>query len=238
MATVYDITARIQKRVQVKDYQPMEAEVTMKATLEEGDDHNAVVMNLMHEAHIAVLAGLKGTPPAKPSAASKADADDEDEDETPAPKKAAKKAPAKKAAKPKPEPEPDEDDEDDEDEDEAPAPKKAPAKKSKPAPEPEDEDEDDEDDEDEDEAPAPKKPAKKSKPADDDEDEDEDDGVMDENELQKYASSLIQTRKIAVGDVKGAIAALGVTHIRNLDAKGRAKLKATLDEMAEAGEDL
>lgn len=57
---VYEISVRFMRRAQVKEYEPMEAEVTLKANLAEGEDHNAAAVNLMRDArNAAIEAGLK-----------------------------------------------------------------------------------------------------------------------------------------------------------------------------------
>ncbi len=57
---VHSISVRYMRRAQIKDYEPVEAEVTLSATLAEGEDHKATVNNLMIDAKTGVIeSGLK-----------------------------------------------------------------------------------------------------------------------------------------------------------------------------------
>lgn len=99
---VHSLSVRYMRRAQIKDYEPVEAEVTLSATLAEGEEHKAAVHNLMVDAKQGVIeSGLKSgkaTAEAKTETAAAPAA---------APAAAEKKPAAKpKADKPKEEPKP------------------------------------------------------------------------------------------------------------------------------------
>ena len=57
---VYEINARFMRRIQAKEYEPAEAEVTFKANLAEGEDYMALAGELMANAKSTVIeSGLK-----------------------------------------------------------------------------------------------------------------------------------------------------------------------------------
>lgn len=61
MVTITDVSVRYMRRVQMKEYEPAEAEVGFKAQLEDGENHILVANNLMQDAKIAVIeTALKG----------------------------------------------------------------------------------------------------------------------------------------------------------------------------------
>lgn len=61
MPTITDVSVRYMRRVQMKEYEPAEAEVGFKAQLEEGENHILAANNLMQDAKIAVIeTALKG----------------------------------------------------------------------------------------------------------------------------------------------------------------------------------
>ena len=102
---VYEISVRFMRRAQVKEYEPMEAEATLKASLSEGEDHNAVAINLMRDARNTVIeAGLKSGAAKAETTATTAAASDKPqgrpkkEELVPAAKAADKPAAAPKAA--------------------------------------------------------------------------------------------------------------------------------------------
>lgn len=110
---VYEISVRFMRRAQVKEYEPMEAEATLKANLSEGEDHNAVALNLMRDARNTVIeAGLKsGAAKAETTATTTAASDKpqgrpKKEELVPAAKAADKPAAAPKAAAAAPAPAP------------------------------------------------------------------------------------------------------------------------------------
>lgn len=57
---VSDITVEFMRRVQLREYEPAEARVTLKASLVDGEDHNDALMSLMADAKSAAIATLKG----------------------------------------------------------------------------------------------------------------------------------------------------------------------------------
>lgn len=62
---VYEISVRKLQRVQVKEYEPAEAEITIKAQLEPGDDYHVVMSKLIDDASIGVREGLGLSPSGK-----------------------------------------------------------------------------------------------------------------------------------------------------------------------------
>jgi hypothetical protein len=59
---VYEVAVRFMRRVQMKEYEPAEAEVTFKAQLDEGENHILAANNLMQDAKVAVIeTGFKST---------------------------------------------------------------------------------------------------------------------------------------------------------------------------------
>lgn len=57
---VYELTARFMRRIQAKEYEPAEAEVTLKANLGDGEDYMTAATTLMTAAKTTVIeAGLK-----------------------------------------------------------------------------------------------------------------------------------------------------------------------------------
>lgn len=56
---VYDISVRFMRRVQVKEYEPREVEIGIKALIAEGEDHNVSLAKLINEAksHVALAHG-------------------------------------------------------------------------------------------------------------------------------------------------------------------------------------
>lgn len=60
MAKIYEISARFMRRVQVKEYEPVEAEFTLKAQTEDGDDPVALMAQLGEQVRHAVLSTIKG----------------------------------------------------------------------------------------------------------------------------------------------------------------------------------
>lgn len=63
MVEVYDIKVRYMRRIQVREYEPAEAEVTISAQIGEDEDHNDVTTKLMGDAREAVKSGLTGKAP-------------------------------------------------------------------------------------------------------------------------------------------------------------------------------
>jgi outer membrane biosynthesis protein TonB len=209
---VTNISVRVQRRIQVRDYEPKEVEASVSATLEEGEDHETALASIMHDANVAVENGIKGTPPAKKVSSSKAETD-EDEDEKP--KSKPKKVAAKKAA-PK---------DDLPDEDEKPKSKKAAPKDDLP-----DEDE------------KPKSKPKKDDTPDEDEfgeaEDKSDDEVMSASELQKYISGLINNKQITVAQVKDVMSEFGIKFTRESTDEQRPKIKAMIDKIASEEEEI
>jgi hypothetical protein len=99
---VYEISARFMRRIQAKEYEPAEAEVTLKANLAEGEDYASLATSLMGTAKTTVIeAGLKS---GKATAEATAEAP---KNVGGRPKKTELTPPAAaKAAEPKPEPTP------------------------------------------------------------------------------------------------------------------------------------
>lgn len=211
---VTNVTARIMQRVQIRDYEPKEAEATISAILEDGDDYEHALATLMHDASVAVTNGIKGKPVAKPAAA------EEVEDK---PKKATKTTKAKKS----------DDDDLPGDEDEKPS---KPAKAEKKS-------DDDLPDEDE-KPSKPAKAEKKAEKADDDDlpgDEGDagdagGDEVWSATELQKYITNLINGKKITVAQVKEVMAEFKIGFTRETTDENRMQVKARIDEVV-AGSD-
>lgn len=57
---VYEISARFMRRIQAKEYEPAEAEVTLKANMADGEDYMAAATTLMTAAKSTVIeSGLK-----------------------------------------------------------------------------------------------------------------------------------------------------------------------------------
>ena len=62
MPNVYDVSVRVMRRVQMKEYEPMEAEVSLKAQLAEGEDYIEAVNKLLIDAKTAVIeTAIKGS---------------------------------------------------------------------------------------------------------------------------------------------------------------------------------
>jgi hypothetical protein len=61
MAKVYEVAVRFMRKVQVKEYEPVEAEVSLKAQTEDGEDHVAVLATLGADARTAALDMIRGT---------------------------------------------------------------------------------------------------------------------------------------------------------------------------------
>ena len=62
MPNVYDVAVRVMRRVQMKEYEPMEAEVSLKAQLAEGEDYIEAVNKLLIDAKTAVIeTAIKGS---------------------------------------------------------------------------------------------------------------------------------------------------------------------------------
>lgn len=60
MSKVYEVNVRFMRRAQMKEYEPAEAEVTLKATVDDGEDYKAVASDLMTTAKTtAIESGLK-----------------------------------------------------------------------------------------------------------------------------------------------------------------------------------
>lgn len=101
---VYELSVRFMRRAQVKEYEPMEAEVMLKANLAEGEDHNAAAVTLMRDArNAAIEAGLKSGATKAETTATAASSDKpqgrpKKEELTPAAPKADKPAAEKPAA--------------------------------------------------------------------------------------------------------------------------------------------
>jgi hypothetical protein len=104
---VYEISARFMRRIQAKEYEPAEAEVTLKANLAEGEDYAALATSLMGTAKTTVIeAGLKsGKATAEATAEAPKNKGGRPPKETLVPP-AAKTEAAKPAVEPKPEPTP------------------------------------------------------------------------------------------------------------------------------------
>jgi hypothetical protein len=62
---VYELSVRKLQRVQVKEYEPAEAEVTIKAQLEPGEDYHAAMSKLVDDASIGVREALGLSPSGK-----------------------------------------------------------------------------------------------------------------------------------------------------------------------------
>jgi len=62
MAKIYDIKVRYMRRVQMREYEPTEAEVTLSAQVADDEDYQNATNELMTEARTAVKAGLTGKP--------------------------------------------------------------------------------------------------------------------------------------------------------------------------------
>ena len=60
MPTVSEITVRFMRRVQVKDYEPAEAEVSLRAHIDENEDSSKAGNDLILEAREMVKVGLSG----------------------------------------------------------------------------------------------------------------------------------------------------------------------------------
>jgi hypothetical protein len=207
---VTNISARVQRRIQVRDYEPKEVEASVSATLEEGEDHETALASIMHDANVAVENGIKGTPPAKKVSSNKAETD-EDEDEKP--KSKPKKAAAKKAA-PK-------DDLPDEDE----KPKSKPKKDDLP-------------DEDEKPKSKPKKDDTPDEDKFGEAEDKSDDEAMSAAELQKYISGLINNKQITVAQVKDVMSDFGIKFTRESTEEQRPKIKAKIDKIASEEEEI
>ena len=61
---VYQVSVRFSRKVQVKDYEPVEGDITLSANLHPGDDFGAEANRLMTMARQTVLDGLRGGPAA------------------------------------------------------------------------------------------------------------------------------------------------------------------------------
>jgi hypothetical protein len=57
---VTEITARFMRRIQIKDYEPAEAEISLKAHLEDGEDFVAAGTTLILQSREIALTGLRG----------------------------------------------------------------------------------------------------------------------------------------------------------------------------------
>jgi len=56
---IYDVSVRFSRKIQVVNFEPAEAEVSLKAQLTEGEDYKAAITGLMADARAGVTAGLK-----------------------------------------------------------------------------------------------------------------------------------------------------------------------------------
>lgn len=59
MPQVYDVSVRYSRKVQAREYEPIEAEVILKAQLAEGEDYEAAASKLMVDARNVVHEGIK-----------------------------------------------------------------------------------------------------------------------------------------------------------------------------------
>jgi hypothetical protein len=113
---VYEISARFMRRIQAKEYEPAEAEVSLKATVTEGEDYAAAASSLMSTAKATVIeSGLKSgkataetTAPAATEPANKGGRPKKQELTPPAPKEEPKAAAPAPTPAPAPDTEPDE----------------------------------------------------------------------------------------------------------------------------------
>jgi len=202
---VTDITVRFMRRAQIREYEPIEAEVSLKAALAEGEDYVQIANTLMADAKKAVHeSGLKSSastdkttttasPAPAPAAAPAADA--------PKPRG---RPPSNKPAAPPPPPAPVDDLDSP-----APAPAAAPAPAPAPAP-------------DFDDMTASPAPAPAAAPA----------ATMTLKELQVWTNANIEGNKITIDQVKGVWQTFGCSRSSELKpeqyGEARAKIEAII----------
>jgi hypothetical protein len=211
MAQVYDISVRFMRRVQIREYEPSEVEVILKAQLSEDDDSATVGGELMAEAKETVRLGLTakgGKTEAKVEVEKKA----EPKKETAAEKKLAKKAATKKAAD-----------------------EKKAAKGRAISDDPENRVSDEDAVPDDDEIPGDEPPAKKAKESNDVPDDD-DDEALKPKDLQEYIQAKIQKRVITIEAVKEIIRDAGVNKVKDMTPAQCAETKKKIDDLIEAGD--
>ena len=68
MVNVYDVQVEFYRKVQAREYEPVEARVRFKANLEDGADHKTVAEELIQDARITVITALKGGSTTEPTA--------------------------------------------------------------------------------------------------------------------------------------------------------------------------
>jgi hypothetical protein len=223
---VYEVSARFMRRIQAKEYEPAEAEVSLKAQLAEGEDSKAAINTLMAQAKEGVKAVLskstKGT----------------DEETTTETAKGSGRGgpgkPRKQVLTPKEAPAKEEPEDDDlmggEDEEEAPkkaakAPAKAaPAKKAPKKEEPEEEPEDEEEDE---------FAEGEGDPEEDESDEDEE-KAMTWKELQDWITQYIP-KKISPTDVRKILGKYGASRTADTKEEDRPKIKRDVEKFIAKG---
>lgn len=205
---VYDIKARFMKRVQVKEYEPVEAEVTMSAQLGEGEDAETSAAALMEQARAAVMDSIKSKSAGKTEAtvATVAKAAPVEAVAAPAKKAAAKPAPA-------------------DDDFEAPAPAK---KATKPAPAPADDDF---------ETPAPAKKAAKPAPEPEPEAEEDDEFAVkgiSQPDFQSWMTGMVNGGKITPKEIKSVYPKFGITRSTDATLEQLPALKAAIEKFIAA----
>lgn len=206
---VYDISVTFTRRVQVVNFEPAEATVSLKAQLKEGEDHNGLVEKLIEDAKGGVRLALKGKSAAGQTTAvtTKTEAVDAP-DEAPAPAPARRGRPVGSTKKTEPAAAPEASDFED-------APPKAAAPK-----------------------PAAPKAAPPPPPVEDDEfgpeeaasedDFSEAEKAMTTKELQEQLSALVNSKAIDASSVKAVLQKYGATRSAETKDGDRAKI---LDEV-------
>ena len=214
MVNVYDVKVRFMRRMQVREYEPAESEITFSAQLAEDDDYKVVSEKLILDARELVKSALTGKPvgktetkTTKTAAAKKSNSvteipeDDNSvseipgEDETvaisPAEVKKALAAEKRKVAAEK---------------------RKVAAAKKKAAAEE-----------------AKKKIAAEEIP---DDDNDDDDKELSANALHEFINSMVTSRKVKPKQIKAIIAEYGAARISDIPEENRIDVKEAIELLA------
>lgn len=212
MVNVYDVKVRFMRRMQVREYEPAESEITLSAQLSENDDYKSVTQKLILDARDLVKSGLMGKAagktetevtktktPAVDNSASEIPGDEIPDDEipsddgpTPAELKKAAAAEKRKIAAEK---------------------RKvvAAAKKAKKE--------------------AEKQAANNDIPSDDNDDipSGDSDETISEGDLLEYINSMVTSRKVKPKQIKAIISEYGAARISEIPKENRNDVKDAID---------
>ena len=224
MANVYDVKIRFMRRLQIREYEPAESEITISAQLSDDDDYKDVAQGLLLDARELVKSALTGKPvgktetkvtktkadkkaakkapvdeiPADTNSASEIPGDDETVALSPAEVKKALAAEKRKAA----------------------AEKRKLAAAEKKA-----------------KAAAAKKAAADEIPSDDGGDEipgddGDEDGELSADKLHEFINSMVTSRKVKPKQIKGILAGYDAARISDVPAENRQDVKDAIELLA------